>query len=271
MNRIEKTFKALNRPALVTFVMAGDPDYGRSLEILKALPGAGADMIELGMPFTDPAADGPVIQAAGQRALHAGANMVQTLRMAAELRQSDKNIPIILMGYMNPVLAYEPARFVNDAAQAGIDGLILVDLPPEEDEILRPLAEKAGIALIRMITPATDEARLKTVLKGASGFLYYVSITGVTGTAQADPEKIRAHIAQIRRHTDLPIAIGFGVRSPEDARTMGAMAEGVVVGSAIVGTIEKNMHNQGLTEMLKRQVAGLAAALEPAATNRALP
>ena len=254
MNRIEKTFKALDRTALVTFIMAGDPDHEKSLEALKTLPDSGADVIEIGMPFSDPAADGATIQKAGQRALAAGANMNKTFEMVKDFRSSNDNTPIILMGYANPLYAYGLEKFANDVADAGVDGLIIVDLPPEEDAELREHTEKRDIDMIRLITPTTDEERLKIILDGASGFLYYVSITGVTGTAKANQEAIKPHIDQIKSHTNLPVAIGFGIKTPEDAKEMGSLSDAVVVGSAIVDQVHD-------LENMKTLVKSLSGAL----------
>ncbi len=241
MSRIEKTFQSLNksgRKALVTFIMAGDPDADRSAAILKNLPQSGADIIEIGMPFTDPAADGLTIQHAGQRALKSGQNMIKTLAMVREFRGANDSTPIILMGYANPLYAYGLESFAKDAAEAGVDGLIIVDLPPEEDGLLREQAVKNGIDMIRLITPTTIGDRLDTVLDGASGFLYYVSITGVTGTATADVEALKPHIQDIKSKTDLPVAIGFGIKTPDDAKTMAALGDAVVVGSSIVDKVK---------------------------------
>lgn len=260
MTRIEKTFAALKRPALVTFITAGDPDKGTGQKILDSLPEAGADIIELGMPFTDPMADGPTIQAANLRALKAGANMQQTLAMVQQFRSHNDNTPIVLMGYYNPVHTYGAQKFVKDAAAAGIDGLIIVDLPPEEDSELRKLAEKSEIDLIRLITPTTDEARLKILLQGAGGFLYYVSITGITGAAKPDPEKVAAHIREIKKHTSLPVAVGFGVKTPEDVRNLAKTAEAVVVGSSLVETIAAEIRHGNLNPLTDK-VKSLAAAL----------
>ncbi len=235
--RLETTFKALSRPALITFIMASDPTYEESLALLKSLPEAGADMIELGMPFTDPVADGPVIQLAGQRALKAGGSMIQTLRMVRAFRETNTQTPLVLMGYYNPVFRYGPARFVKEIAQAGIDGIILVDLPPEESQEIQTLCKTHSLDLIRLITPTTDTERLGVILNGASGFLYYVSITGVTGAARADLEKIKPHLANITAQTTLPIAIGFGIKTPEDAQTMGTLGEAIVVGSSLIQTL----------------------------------
>lgn len=256
MSRIEQTFAKLERPALVTFITAGDPDLDTSLEMLKALPTAGADIIELGMPFTDPVADGPTIQAAGIRALENGANMNRTLQMVRAFRKTNNETPIVLMGYANPLFAYGYKAFAKDAADAGIDGLIIVDIPPEEDKDLRDALEGHDIDLIRLITPTTDETRLEKLLESASGFLYYVSITGVTGAAKADMSAIAPHIEKIKSKTDLPVAIGFGVRTPEDAANMGKIADGVVVGSAIVTALNE----QGVTPALAL-VEGLSEAL----------
>lgn len=241
MSRIETTFQRLkeeNRTALVTFIMAGDPSLEDSAKVLAGLPKAGADIIELGMPFTDPAADGLTIQKAGQRALAAGANMKTTLAMVTDFRQNNDSTPIILMGYANPIFSYGYERFTQDAKQAGVDGLIIVDLPPEEDGELHGFAGAQGIDMIRLTTPTTTGARLDKVLDGASGFLYYVSITGVTGTAKADLNALKPHLEEIKSKTDMPIAIGFGIKTPEDAKAMAALGDAVVVGSAIVEKIK---------------------------------
>ncbi len=261
MSRIEKTFQSLNRPALVTFITAGDPDADSSLSVLKALPNAGADIIEIGMPFTDPMADGPAIQHASERALAAGANMKQTLEMVRTFRDENTNTPIVLMGYINPIFTYGIEKFTKDATEAGVDGLIVVDLPPEEDSELSAATKDNNLDLIRLITPTTDEARLGKLLEGASGFLYYVSITGVTGTASADLSKIKPHIAQIKSHTDLPIAIGFGIKTPEDVANMAQIGDAVVVGSAIVQNMAEGLKNDDLTEAIKTQVQSLSSAL----------
>lgn len=258
MSRIEQTFKTLDRPALITFIMAGDPDTKTSLEILKSLPNAGADIIELGMPFTDPMADGPTIQLAGNRALSAGANMHQTLQMVRDFRSSNNETPIVLMGYFNPILQYGTDQFMNDAADAGIDGLIIVDLPPEEADEALSTAKSKNIDIIRLITPTTTKERLPKVLEGASGFLYYVSITGVTGAASADLSAIKPHIEEIKRETSLPVAIGFGIKTPEDAANMGKIADAIVVGSSIVQTIAEKQDPQSVS----KQVQSLASALK---------
>lgn len=261
MSRIAQTFAALKRPALVTFITGGDPDVATSEKIFAALAENGADIIEIGMPFTDPMADGPVIQAAALRALENGANMKHTLKMVQQFRQKNKTTPVVLMGYFNPVLAYGPQQFITDATAAGVDGLIIVDLPPEEDDVLRPLAAKAGLDMIRLLTPTTDTKRLPKVLKDASGFLYYVSVAGITGTGSANVDSVQKHITEIRKHTKLPIAIGFGIKTPADAKAMGAIGDGVVVGSALVQNIADAKNKNDLPDIIGKQVAALAAAL----------
>ncbi len=250
MNKIEQTFKKLKqaeKTALVTFTMAGDPSLKDSLKVLKQLPMAGADIIEIGMPFTDPAADGLTIQLAGQRALKSGANMHHTIDMVREFRKYNNHTPIVLMGYANPLYAYGFEEFAKDISAAGVDGLIIVDLPPEEDSPLRKYTQKYGIDIIRLITPTTDEKRLPKVLDGASGFLYYVSITGVTGTAKADINALAPHIELIKKKTDLPIAIGFGIKTPDDATEMSKLGDAVVVGSAIVEKVKDINNNDDKT------------------------
>jgi tryptophan synthase alpha chain len=246
--RIDRRFAALKkegRAALVTFTMAGDPDYETSLAIAKALPKAGADVIELGMPFTDPMADGPVIQAAGLRALKSGQRMTKTLALVRELRKEDDETPIVLMGYYNPIYVFGSDRFLADAKAAGVDGLIVVDLPPEEDEELCLPALKAGLNFIRLATPTTDDKRLPTVLTNTSGFVYYVSVTGITGMAAPDTTKATAAVARIKRHTRLPVAVGFGVRTAEQARAIAEGADGVVVGSALVDALRQSLDENG--------------------------
>jgi tryptophan synthase alpha chain len=242
--RIDARFAALRaakRAALITFVMAGDPDPATSLEIVKALPEAGADIIEIGMPFTDPMADGPSIQAAGLRALKAGQTLNKTLALVAEFRAGDDQTPIVLMGYYNPIYVHGVERFLADARNAGVDGLIVVDLPPEEDEELCIPALRAGLNFIRLATPTTDDARLPTVLANTSGFVYYVSITGITGAAAADADAVGAAVARIQRHTHLPIAVGFGVRDAASAARIAARADGVVVGTALVDALKGSL------------------------------
>jgi tryptophan synthase alpha chain len=246
--RIDRRFAALKdegRAALVTFTMAGDPDYATSLAVAKALPKAGADVIELGMPFTDPMADGPAIQAAGVRALAAGQTMIKTLALVREFRASDDATPIVLMGYYNPIYIYGVDKFLTDAKAAGVDGLIVVDLPPEEDEELCLPALKAGLNFIRLATPTTDDKRLPAVLNNTSGFVYYVSITGITGSAAPDAGKVGQAVARIKKHTKLPVAVGFGVRDAASARAIAANADGVVVGSALVETLRKSLDKNG--------------------------
>ncbi|MGQ2905362.1 MAG: tryptophan synthase subunit alpha [Neoaquamicrobium sediminum] len=229
--------KAEGRPALVTYFMGGDPDYDTSLAIMKALPKAGSDVIELGMPFSDPMADGPAIQAAGLRALKSGQTLAKTLRMASEFREGDDETPIVMMGYYNPIFIYGVDRFLKDAKEAGIDGLIIVDLPPEMDNELCIPAVKAGINFIRLATPTTDDKRLPKVLENTSGFVYYVSMTGITGSALPDTSKVGSAVARIKAHTELPVCVGFGVKTAEQARAIGASADGVVVGTAIVNAV----------------------------------
>jgi len=263
--RIDARFAALakeGRAGLVTFVTAGDPDYATSLAILNALPKAGADMVELGMPFTDPMADGPAVQASSLRALHAGQNMKKTLEAVRAFRKQDDATPIVLMGYYNPIYVYGVDRFLKDAKSAGVDGLIVVDLPPEEDEELCLPALKAGVAFIRLATPTTDDKRLPTVLKNTSGFVYYVSITGITGAAAPDSAKVNAAVARIKRHTKLPIAVGFGVRTVADARAIAERTDAVVVGSALVEAVRQSLDAGGkATARTVKSVTDLVAAL----------
>lgn len=242
MSRLQRRFAALkeqNRAALVTFVTAGDPDYATSLQILKGLPGAGADVIELGMPFTDPMADGPAIQLANIRALGNGQNMDKTLQMVREFRATEQDTPLVLMGYYNPIYIYGVERFIADAKAAGVDGLIVVDLPPEHNDELCDPAQAAGIDFIRLTTPTTDDARLPTVLNGSSGFVYYVSVAGVTGAGAATMEHVEQAVTRLRRHTDLPLCIGFGIRTPEHAAEVAKRADGAVVGSALIDRIAR--------------------------------
>jgi len=248
VTRIDRRFAALKaegRAALVTFLMAGDPDAETALAIVKALPQAGADLIELGMPFTDPMADGPAVQAAGQRALGAGQTMAKTLGIVRAFRAGDDATPIVLMGYYNPIYIYGVERFLADAKAAGVDGLIVVDLPPEEDEELCLPALQAGLNFIRLATPTTDDKRLPAVLANTSGFVYYVSITGITGAATPDAQRVGEAVARIKRHTTLPVAVGFGVRTAANARAIAAGADGVVVGSALVDALRGSLDPAG--------------------------
>jgi len=246
--RIDRRFEDLareGRAALVAFVMAGDPDLATSLNLLQALPKAGADMIEVGMPFTDPMADGPAIQAAGLRALSAGTTLEKTLALVADFRKTDQATPIVLMGYYNPIYVYGVAGFLAKAKEAGVDGLIVVDLPPEEDAELCLPALAAGLNFIRLATPTTDEARLPAVLANTSGFVYYVSITGITGAAAPDLSKVASAVERIKQHTSLPVAIGFGVKNAESAAALAAHANGVVVGSALVEALRVSLDAHG--------------------------
>ncbi|WFR95219.1 tryptophan synthase subunit alpha [Rhizobium tumorigenes] len=246
--RMDKRFadlKTEGRPALVTYFMAGDPDYDTSLGIMKALPEAGSDIIELGMPFSDPMADGPAIQMAGQRALKAGQTLKKTLQLAADFRRSDDATPIVLMGYYNPIYIYGVENFLDDALASGIDGLIVVDLPPEMDDELCIPAIRKGVNFIRLATPTTDDKRLPMVLRNTSGFVYYVSMNGITGSAMADPSLVSAAVRRIKSHTDLPVCVGFGVKTAEHARVIGAAADGVVVGTAIVNQVANSLTADG--------------------------
>ncbi len=258
--RIDKRFAALKsegRAAFVSFITAGDPDMKTSLELMKKLPGAGTDVIELGMPFSDPMADGPAIQLSSQRALKAGQTMAKTLDMVREFRKTDEDTPIILMGYYNPIYVYPANKFLNDALNAGVDGLIIVDLPPETDDELCLPARDVGINFIRLATPTTDEKRLPAVLKNASGFLYYVSIAGITGTAAPDPGMVHKAVAAIKQRTDLPVAVGFGVKTRQQVREIAKGADGVVVGSAIVSAIADSLDSKGFatSETVARPLA----------------
>ncbi len=268
--RIERQFarlKAEGRPGLVTYVMAGDPDADTSLGILKALPKAGADVVELGVPFTDPMADGPAIQAAGLRALKSGQTLRATLKMVEAFRKENADTPLILMGYYNPIYSYGPEPFLKDARAAGVDGLIVVDLPPEEDDELCLPALKSGLAFIRLATPTTDDARLPAVLKNTSGFVYYVSITGVTGSATPDPNVVGKAVARIKRHTPLPVAVGFGVKDSASAAAIGSIADGVVVGSALVEALRGSLSDGRATEGTVGAVSGLVATLARACAS----
>ncbi|MET7247247.1 tryptophan synthase subunit alpha [Methylobacterium sp. EM32] len=269
--RLADTFarcRAEERAALVTYVMAGDPDAETSLRILRALPEAGADIVEFGLPFTDPMADGPAIQAAGLRALKGGQTLAGTLELVRRFRQENTGTPVILMGYYNPIYTYGVARFLDDAKAAGIDGLIVVDLPPEEDDELCLPTIEAGLAFVRLATPTTDEARLPAVLANTAGFVYYVSITGITGTATPDFGVVGAAVERIRRHTDLPVVVGFGVKTGEHAAALAGHADGVVVGSSIVAALAGTLDAEGragpgsveaVTTLVRELAAGVRA------------
>jgi tryptophan synthase alpha chain len=263
--RIDVRFAQLakeGRSAFVTFLMAGDPDPATSLDIIKALPKAGADVIEIGMPFTDPMADGPSIQAAGLRALKAGMTLKKTLEMVRGFRKDDNATPLVLMGYYNPIYIYGVDKFLADAKTAGVDGLIIVDLPPEEDTELCVPALKAGLNFIRLATPTTDDKRLPAVLANTSGFVYYVSITGITGSGAADSKAVGDAVARIKRHTDLPVCVGFGIRTPEAARAIAERANGAVVGTALVDALRGSLDSVGrATGKTVNAVAELAASL----------
>ncbi|MEM6303312.1 MAG: tryptophan synthase subunit alpha [Pseudomonadota bacterium] len=259
MSRIDAKFAALkadDRKAFVAYVMAGDPDYAASLEVVKGLPGAGVDVIELGLPFTDPMADGPTIQLAGQRALEGGMTLDKTLQLAADFRKNDDTTPIVLMGYYNPIYSMGVEAFLKAAAEAGIDGLIVVDLPPEEDAELCLPAAKAGLNFIRLATPTTDEARLPQVLKNTSGFVYYVSITGITGAAEAEAGDVGPEVKRIQEASGLPVVVGFGVNTPEKSRAIAGVADGVVVGSAIVSRIGKGESTTDVLAFVKSLADG---------------
>jgi tryptophan synthase alpha chain len=263
--RIDARFAELakqGRSAFVTFVMAGDPDPKTALDIIKALPKAGADMIEIGMPFTDPMADGPSIQAAGLRALKAGMTLKKTLEMVRAFRKDDDTTPLVLMGYYNPIYIYGVDKFLVDAKTAGVDGLIIVDLPPEEDTELCLPAMKAGLNFIRLATPTTDDKRLPAVLANTSGFVYYVAITGITGSASADSGAVGEAVARIKRHTKLPVCVGFGIRTPEAARAIAENSNGAVVGTALVDALAGSLDAEGrATAKTVAAVADLVAAL----------
>ena len=262
MSRLAARFAKLKkegRSAFIPFLSAGDPDFDTSLAMLEQLPAAGADVIELGMPFTDPMADGPAVQASSVRALKSGATMAKVLKMVEKFRKTDKTTPIVLMGYYNPIHAHGTARFAKDVAAAGVDGLIVVDLPIEEDEVLRMPAKAQGVDLIRFVTPTTDDARLKRIVADASGYLYYVSVAGVTGTKSVPEDEVRAAMARVRAVTDLPCTVGFGIRTPQQAAAIALLADGVVVGSAIVGQVAANL-NAGKDKVIA-QVLDLTRAL----------
>jgi tryptophan synthase alpha chain len=258
--------KAQGRGALIPFLEAWDPDRATSMALLRGMPQAGADLIEIGMPFTDPMADGPIIQAAGKRALAAGVKVADVLAMVRDFRTADTTTPIVLMGYLNPILSYGPQRFCADAAAAGVDGMIVVDLPTEEADLLLPHCAANGLDFIRLIAPTTDDARLPHVLNGSSGFVYYVSITGITGTRSASADQLATAIPRIRRVTDLPIAIGFGVRTPQQAGEASRIADAAVVASALIDTLSANLDANGkplpnAVETVLNQVRDLASAV----------
>ena len=269
MSRIAARFAALKsqgRGALIPFLEAWDPDQATSMALLRGMPEAGADLIEIGMPFTDPMADGPIIQAAGKRGLAAGVKVAGVLDMVRAFREADEATPVVLMGYLNPILSYGPERFCADAARAGVDGLIIVDLPTEEADLLLPFSTANGLDFIRLVAPTTDNERLPHVLNGSSGFVYYVSITGVTGTVTASVEHLQAAIPRIRKVTDLPIAIGFGVRTPQQAGTAAHIADAAVVASALIDTLSAHLDAEGkalpgAVGAVLDQVRGLAAAV----------
>lgn len=259
MTRIDAKFaelKAQGRKAFVAYVMAGDPDYDTSLELVKGLPGAGVDIIELGLPFTDPMADGSTIQLAGQRALEGGMTLDKTLQIARELRKTDNTTPIVMMGYYNPIYSRGVETFLTQAKEAGIDGLIIVDLPPEEDVELCIPAQKAGLNFIRLATPTTDDKRLPTVLQNTSGFVYYVSITGITGAAEAQATDVAPEVARIKAKTDLPVIVGFGIKTPEAAESIAGVADGAVVGSAIVSELASGKPVPEVLEFVKSLADG---------------
>lgn len=263
MTRIDAKFAELNaagKKAFVSYVMAGDPNFETSLEIVKGLPAAGVDIIELGLPFTDPMADGPTIQLAGQRALETGMTLQKTLDLAAEFRKSDDKTPIVLMGYYNPIYSRGVDTFLADAKEAGIDGLIVVDLPPEEDNELCIPAQAAGLNFIRLATPTTDDRRLPKVLQNTSGFVYYVSITGITGAAEAQATDVGPEVARIKAGTELPVIVGFGINTPEKAKNIASVADGAVVGSAIVSQIAAGKSSTEVLAFVKSLADGAHSA-----------
>ncbi len=266
--RIERRFEALKgegRAGLVTFLTAGDPDPETSLAVVKALPAAGADLIELGMPFSDPMADGPAIQASSLRALKAGQRMTRTLAMVRAFREADQATPIVLMGYYNPIYRYGNERFLADARAAGVDGLIVVDLPPEEDDELCLPAKAAGLDFIRLATPTTDDKRLPAVLRNTAGFVYYIAIAGITGTRSAADADVTKAVTRLKRHTALPVAVGFGIRKPAQAAAVAAVADAAVVGSALVDRTAGNLDAAGRAKPgLKDDVLGLVGELAAA-------
>ena len=268
MSRLSQRFSELKkegRAAFIPFISAGDPDMETSQAILEALPGCGADIIELGMPFSDPMADGPAVQASSTRAIAAGATLPKVIELVRKFRKKDGKTPIVLMGYFNPIHAYGTARFARDAAAAGVDGLIAVDLPIEEDEVLRVPAAAQGVDLVRFVTPTTGEARLRSIVEAASGYLYYVSVAGVTGTKSFAENEVAAALARVRAATSLPVAVGFGIKTPEQAATIARIADGVVVGSAIVNTVAANLGRP--PETVVKAVRELCMSLAQATRN----
>jgi tryptophan synthase alpha chain len=264
MSRIAARFAELqrhDRAAFIPFLTAGDPSLETSFAILEKLPAAGADLIELGVPFSDPMADGPAIQASSLRAIKAGMTLPKVLELVRRFRKSDKQTPVVLMGYFNPIHAYGAARFAVDAASAGVDGLITVDLPPEEDAVLRAPASAHGLDIIRLATPTTDEARLAAILEGASGFLYYVSIAGVTGTKSYSEDDVREAVTRLKRESRLPCAVGFGVRTPEQAQAIARFADGAVVGSSIVSRIAEGLERGQRKSQLVEDVVNFCETL----------
>jgi len=274
MSRLKDRFarcRRVGRAALVTYVMAGDPDRDTSLALMHALVAGGTDVIELGLPFTDPMADGPVIQAAGLRALAAGQTTARTLDLVRDFRRHDQATPVVLMGYYNPIYVYGVERFAADAVAAGVDGCIVVDLPPEVDGELRLPATRAGLELIRLATPTTDSRRLRRVVGDAGGFVYYVSVTGITGAAAADPERLKPALAAIRAATDLPVVVGFGVRSPAQVAALADIADGVVVGTALIDALAATLDGGRATDRTIPAVKKLVSALSAAAVSPAPP
>ena len=263
--RITRAFDSLakeNRKGFVTFLTGGDPDFDTSLELICGLPQAGADVIEIGMPFSDPMADGPSIQASSQRALKNGMTLTKTLELVQKFRKNNDNTPIVLMGYYNPIYRYGAERFVHDATTSGVDGLIIVDLPPEEDKELCDPALAAGLHWIRLVTPSTDDNRIDSVLRNVSGFIYYISVLGVTGTRKAVANQVEVAIQRLKKHTNLPIAIGFGIRTPDDAKSVAQQADGIVVGSVIVDLIKENENSNNLASIVHSYVSDIASAVK---------
>lgn len=277
MSRIARRFAALKaegRAGLVAYLTAGDPDIETSTRLFEGVAAAGADLIEIGMPFSDPMADGPAIQAGGQRALKAGMTLRKTLALARHLRAHDPDTPYVLMGYYNPIYRYGAEAFARDAVDAGVDGAIIVDLPPEEDAELAGPAREAGLDVIRLATPTSDDRRLPTIVRGAGGFLYYVAIAGITGTRSADSGAVREAVARLRRHTDLPVAVGFGIKNPEQAAAVARAADAAAVGSALVDRVAQNLDGDGrakpgLVDAVLGEISALASGIRAARRERA--